>query len=157
MDVDPYEILSIDRRATQDEIRAAYLAGAKRFHPDVVGAEESGERMRELNLAYEAIGDPAARAIFDVEAGVHTSEHDEVRIWSAGFSTGSIAQHKVAELNRERVRMEKQGWKVERLHDHLVCTRTDRNGLFGKRRKRRVTVSIDLDGRPFHVEQVRPD
>ena len=160
MSEDPYEILGVPRSADDAEIRAAYLAGAKRFHPDVVGAEESGERMRELNLAYEVLKDPAMRAMYDVESQAGSGPEDlesAVRIWEAEFGESGLTQEKIRALNRETVRMEREGWSVERLHDHLVCMKTERKGLFGKSRKRRVTVSIDKFGLPMHVEQIRPD
>ncbi|MGH2960163.1 MAG: J domain-containing protein [Solirubrobacterales bacterium] len=160
MKEDPYEILGVRSDATEKEIRAAYIAGAKRFHPDVVGAAESGEKMRQLNLAYEILKDATMRAQYDSEsqnsAGLFGDLEDIVRVrWEeASFTT--LSQQKVAALNREMVLMEKDGWDVERVHDHLVCTRTDRSGLFSKARKRRVTVNIDRNGNAFHVEQMRP-
>lgn len=158
---DPYEILGVSPGASEAEIRAAYIAGAKRFHPDVVGEAESGERMRQLNLAYEILKDPTMRAQYDSEsrdsAGLFGDLEDIVRVrWEeASFTT--LTEEKVAALNRETVKMEREGWKVERKHDHLVCTRTDRKGLFAKARKRRVTVNIDRNGNAFRVEQMRPD
>jgi curved DNA-binding protein CbpA len=160
MTEDPYEILGVPCDADEAAIRAAYIAGAKRLHPDVVGEAESGERMRALNLAYEVLKDPALRAIYDVESRGGAMPDDlesAVRIWEEQFGESGLAQDKIAALNKETVRMEQEGWKVERLHDHLVCTKTERKGLFSRPRKRRVTVSIDKHGLPFHVEQIRPD
>lgn len=158
---DPYEILGVSRGASEAEIRAAYIAGAKRFHPDVVGAEESGERMRQLNLAYEVLKDPTMRAQYDSEsqdsAGLFGDLEDIVRVRWEESSFTTLSDEKVAALNRETVKMEREGWKVERKHDHLVCTRIDRKGLFAKARKRRVTVNIDRNGNAFRVEQMRPD
>lgn len=162
MTEDPYEILGVERGAGADEIKAAYLAGAKRFHPDVVGEAESGERMRQLNLAYEVLGNPELRAAYDAEAGVqsHSGLFDDlesvVRVWATEAKFTDLPPEKLAALGREMVRMENEGWKVERKYDHLVCTRTDRKGIFAKPRKRRVTVNIDRDGRAFQVEQKRP-
>lgn len=159
---DPYEILGVDRGASADEIKAAYLAGAKRFHPDVIGEEESGEKMRQLNLAYEVLGNPELRAAYDAESGhvSHDGLFDDlesvVRVWATEAKFTDLPPEKLAALNREMVRMESDGWTVERKYDHLVCTRTDRNGIFARPRKRRVTVNIDRDGRAFHVEQMRP-
>jgi curved DNA-binding protein CbpA len=158
---DPYEILGVSPAASEAEIRAAYIAGAKRFHPDVVGAAESGEQMRQLNLAYEILKDPTMRAQYDSEsqdsAGLFGDLEDIVRVRWEESSFTTLSEEKVAALNRETVKMEREGWKVERKHDHLVCTRTDRKGRFSKARKRRVTVNIDRNGNAFRVEQMRPD
>lgn len=162
MTEDPYEILGVQRGATAEEIKSAFIAGAKRFHPDVIGAEESGEKMRQLNLAYEVLGNPELRAAYDAESGVssHSGLFDDlesvVRVWATEAKFTDLPPEKLAALNREMVRMESEGWKVERKYDHLVCTRTDRKGLLSRPRKRRVTVNIDSSGRAFHVEQMRP-
>lgn len=164
MTEDPYEILGVEGGATADEIKVAFIAGAKRFHPDVIGAEESGERMRELNLAYEVLGNPELRAAYDAESrsgvshdGLFDDLESVVRVWATEAKFTDLPAEKLAALNREMVRMENAGWKVERKYDHLVCTRTERKGLFSKPRKRRVTVNIDRSGRAFQVEQMRPN
>lgn len=159
---DPYAILGVDPSASQAEIKAAYIAKAKELHPDVVGADRAGERMREVNLAYELLGNEELRTRYDAEVGIHarSSRYDDledlVRVWVDEPDLSDLPPAKVRALNREYVRMENEGWKVERKHDHLVCTKTQRNGLFGKSYKRRVTVNIGSDGRPFQVEQKRP-
>jgi curved DNA-binding protein CbpA len=127
----------------------------------VIGAAESGERMRELNLAYEVLKDPSLRAQYDSESqssdGLYGDLESMVKVWVDESTMTDLPQQKVAALNREMALMEQEGWKVERVHDHLVCTRTDRKGRFGRGRKRRVTVNIDRNGRAFRVEQMRPD
>lgn len=50
---DPYDILGITRRASFDEIRAAYRRACKSAHPDMAGG--SNEKMVELNTAYAFI------------------------------------------------------------------------------------------------------
>jgi curved DNA-binding protein CbpA len=127
----------------------------------VIGEAESGERMRQLNLAYEVLRDPSMRAQYDSESqsqdGLYGDLESIVKVWVDQSTMTDLPQQKVAALNRELVRMEREGWTVERVHDHLVGTRTDRKGLFSKPRKRRVTVNIDRNGRAFQVEQMRPD
>ena len=56
---DPYKILGIDRNATDDEVKSAYRALARKYHPDVYGdnplADLAEEKMQEINEAYDAI------------------------------------------------------------------------------------------------------
>jgi DnaJ-class molecular chaperone len=63
---DPYAILGVKREATQDEIRSAYRALAKKLHPDLnPGDKKAEEKFKEVSVAYDGIGDPEKRARFD--------------------------------------------------------------------------------------------
>ena len=65
---DLYSVMGVPRRATSDEIKAAYRALAKRYHPDVNAGDEEGEwRTKEINRAYTTLGDPEARVAYDLE------------------------------------------------------------------------------------------
>ena len=66
MSNDPYEILGVKREATQDEIRSAYRALAKKLHPDLnPGDKKAEEKFKEVSAAYDVLGDPEKRARFD--------------------------------------------------------------------------------------------
>jgi molecular chaperone DnaJ len=63
---DPYDILGIDRSATQDEIKAAFRRLAMQHHPDKNPGDESAQqRFKEVNAAYQILSDPQKRAAFD--------------------------------------------------------------------------------------------
>jgi len=65
---DPYQILGVSPDASDDEIRRAYHAHARRLHPDVVG--ESGlDDMRQLNQAWTLLKDAEKRAAHDAAHG----------------------------------------------------------------------------------------
>lgn len=61
--MNPYAVLGVDQRATDVEIRHAYLALARRFHPDTNPGGE--ERMRAINEAWAILGDPGRRTAWD--------------------------------------------------------------------------------------------
>jgi hypothetical protein len=69
--VNHYEALGVPQGSEAGEIRRAYLAAARRFHPDFhAGADEATRRanaskMQELNQAWEVLGDPASRIAYD--------------------------------------------------------------------------------------------
>jgi molecular chaperone DnaJ len=76
---DLYEILGVDRRATQDEIRQAFRRLAREAHPDVRRDDpHATERFKEINEAYQVLSDPAKRGQYDrfgrVGAGVPAGE-----------------------------------------------------------------------------------
>ncbi len=62
-----YEVLGIDPSATTAEVRDAYLALARQHHPDREGGD--GARMRAVNAAWAALGDPGRRARYDLTLG----------------------------------------------------------------------------------------
>jgi len=63
---DPYEILGVSRNATQEEIKRAYRRLAKQYHPDRNPGDKSAEqRFKEVQAAYEVLGDPERKAQYD--------------------------------------------------------------------------------------------
>jgi len=60
-----YELLQVDRRASQDVIEAAYHRLAKKYHPDVNKSANALEMMQRLNYAYETLSDPQKRTAYD--------------------------------------------------------------------------------------------
>ena len=63
--LDPYKILQVDSEAEDEVIQAAYRRLARKYHPDLAATPEGAARMSAINAAWELIGDPAARAVFD--------------------------------------------------------------------------------------------
>ncbi len=64
-DKDYYAILQVHPRADPEVIEAAYRRLTRKYHPDVSGQADAGQRMRELNEAFEVLGDPARRRAYD--------------------------------------------------------------------------------------------
>ncbi len=68
-----YEILEVDRSATDEEIRSAYRWLSHQYHPDKVPAHleklraEGNERFLEIGHAYKILSDPARRRRYDEE------------------------------------------------------------------------------------------
>ena len=63
---DYYSTLGVAKTATEKEIKQAYRKLARKHHPDVNPGDKSAEaRFKELNEAYEVLGDPAKRRKYD--------------------------------------------------------------------------------------------
>ncbi len=76
---DYYEILGVPRTASEIEIKKAFRKLAREFHPDVAkNKKQAEEKFKELNEAYEVLGNPAKRKKYD-ELGPNWSSGSEFR------------------------------------------------------------------------------
>lgn len=62
---DYYEILGLERTASQDDIKRSYRKLARKYHPDVSKHDDAEDRFKELGEAYEVLKDPEKRAAYD--------------------------------------------------------------------------------------------
>ena len=63
---DYYEILGVERSATEEEIKKAYRKLAVKYHPDKNPGDKSAEdRFKELGEAYEVLCEPQKRSAYD--------------------------------------------------------------------------------------------
>ncbi len=68
---DYYEVLGVDRNATEDVIRHVYRRLAQAYHPDVMPDNEAGvARLKLINAAYDTLADPDKRRRYDARLGV---------------------------------------------------------------------------------------
>lgn len=63
---DYYNVLGVERDAADREIKAAYRKLARKYHPDInPGDKKAEERFKEINEAYEVLGDSEKRKKYD--------------------------------------------------------------------------------------------
>jgi hypothetical protein len=62
---DYYQILRVNRNASPETIKDAYRRLAKQYHPDVNSSPDAEQIFKEVNEAYEILGDPGKRLLYD--------------------------------------------------------------------------------------------
>ena len=63
---DYYEVLGVDRAATEADIKKAYRKLAQQWHPDVNQEPEAAARFKQISEAYQVLSDPERRQRYDL-------------------------------------------------------------------------------------------
>jgi molecular chaperone DnaJ len=62
---DLYDVLGIERGASDEEVKRAFRQRAMEYHPDRNDAEDAETRFKEVNAAYEVLSDAEKRSLYD--------------------------------------------------------------------------------------------
>ncbi len=74
---DYYSTLGVAKTATEKEVKQAFRKLARKHHPDVNPGDKSAEaKFKEINEAYEVLGDPAKRKKYD-ELGANWRAYEQ--------------------------------------------------------------------------------
>jgi curved DNA-binding protein len=74
---DYYATLGVTKASSEKEIKQAYRKLARKFHPDVNPGDKTAEaRFKDINEAYEVLGDPAKRTKYD-ELGANWRQYEQ--------------------------------------------------------------------------------
>lgn len=60
-----YDILGLDRNASEHDIKKAFRRKARELHPDVNKAPDAEEQFKQVNEAYDVLSDPQKKAMYD--------------------------------------------------------------------------------------------
>lgn len=80
--IDYYQILGIDKNASQDSIKKAYRKLARKYHPDLNPNDQgAAEKFKQINEANEVLSDPEKRKKYDQygENWKHGEEYEKAR------------------------------------------------------------------------------
>ena len=62
---DYYEVLGLSKGASDDEIKRDYKKKEREFHPDVNKSSDAEAKFKEVNEAYQVLGDPEKKTTYD--------------------------------------------------------------------------------------------
>lgn len=88
-----YKVLDLDKNASEQEIKMSFFKLAKKYHPDVNKEPDAHKRYLEINEAYQTLGDPEKRSVYDA-TGMSANDQDGNGFNFDGFgSFGSVLKH----------------------------------------------------------------
>lgn len=105
---DYYEVLGVSRSADASAIKKAYRKLAKKYHPDSnVGDASAAEHFKEVNEAYDVLGDEKKRKLYDQygHAAFEEGFGQGTNGYSGSYSGGTMAVSVVSVDLRMLVKM----------------------------------------------------
>lgn len=91
---DPYKVLGVSPSATDEEIKDAYRKLAKKYHPDQYGdsplSELAGEKMKEINEAYDTIVSQRKTAVRTITVTATTTITRTMRVITPGMRVAAV-------------------------------------------------------------------
>lgn len=87
---DPYEILGVTKGTSDEDIKKAYRALARKLHPDLhPGDKKAEERFKDVSAAYDFLSDPTRRAQYDSgEIDASGAPRRQRSSWNPGGGAG---------------------------------------------------------------------
>ena len=91
---DYYKILDVKKTAEKDEIKKSYRRLARKYHPDVSKEKDAETRFKEVNEAYDVLGDKKKRAKYDEEGSAWGDQQKYQSSYAGnnGFGGGGFSQ-----------------------------------------------------------------
>lgn len=80
-----YEVLGVDKTATEIEIKKAYRSASLKYHPDRNSSKEAVTKIQEINAAYEILSDKQKKEEYDNE--LNGVRKDPFQQMNTGFNT----------------------------------------------------------------------
>ena len=78
-----YDVLGVQKNASEDEIKKAFRSLSKKYHPDVCKEDGAEEKFKQINEAYSVLSDPEKKRMYDTYGTVDPKDLDQQdEFWS---------------------------------------------------------------------------
>src|SRR5436190_16213455 len=129
---DYYEVLGVPRTASEAEIKKAFRKLAREYHPDVAKNKKvAEEKFKEINEAYEVLGDSAKRKKYD-ELGPNWSAGSDFRPPPGWESFGGGRPFTQRGSKGEELEFQFGGTAFSDFFEQLFGSAAGRGGGFGR-------------------------
>jgi DnaJ-class molecular chaperone len=143
---DFYKTLGVSKNATESEIKKAYRKLSLEYHPDKNDSSDAVEKFQKINEAYETLGDPDKRRIYDM--GGHDNPISD---GFPGFPGGFPGGFPFGSVHRMHTG---GGPDINDIFEHFF------NGMGGvgihAHGSGGPNIRIFHNGRPVHMSQAKP-
>ena len=112
-----YEILEVERTATEKDIKSAYRKLAKKWHPDTTQFDKdyAAVKFKEITNAYNVLSDAEARKNYDYNLDYEVRQREETRRREQARREAEARRREQARQEAERRRQEQERiWEEER-------------------------------------------
>ena len=145
MSIDYYEILGVERTATQDQIKKAYMRKARKAHPDAGGCKQDFQL---IALSYNVLSDPDKRGRFDRGESVDGSDPMKDVLSSLiqeAFGKSEEPMHFIKAEARKQIQSMKQGLKQNEDMSRKVRKKLDKLKKANEKTKNTIGLQFIVD------------
>ena len=134
---DHYSVLGVSRRATEKDIKQAYLVKAKLYHPDLNTKDdqkEAADKFRRIQHAYETLGDAQKKRVYD-QGNLGGSRYNRNLRAHSQYGTTAYSPSGSAHARKKTGPVDPKHFNMKKWEDHHYGDeKTDREIMGGKPR-----------------------
>lgn len=144
--MNPYEVLGVAPNASADQIKAEWKVLSWAFHPDRNPAADAGQRMAEINQAYEILSTPVRKAHYDATGKIEQPKSMEMRIFNEALAAIAAT---LSEPSNDIVAQAK--FLVQKKLNELTVGSQNLRGMRERLREQRKGIKTNQKTNLFHM------